>query len=259
MGLETATYIDGLVATNPTEGDNVGTANDHFWVVKGALKNSFPGITGAVTATHTELNHVDGVTSAIQTQLDAKVGTSVAGRWVQLGSTQTAAASAAIDFVNGSGGVVIDSTYSAYMIEIIAAKPATDGAILWMRTSTNAGSSYDTTGYVYQRIFAQTVASTTVLAAGSSGSGAAIIMTDDVGNGSQEEGFYGHVVMFAPSVAARLHVQWQGSYQDASDGSFVTVSGGGNQGAATDVDAIRFMFSTGNITSGTFRLYGRTK
>lgn len=37
---------------------------------------TFPNIAGVVTASHTELNYVDGVTSAIQTQLDAKVASS---------------------------------------------------------------------------------------------------------------------------------------------------------------------------------------
>jgi hypothetical protein len=37
---------------------------------------TFPNIGGVVTASHTELNHVDGVTSAIQTQLDAKLAAS---------------------------------------------------------------------------------------------------------------------------------------------------------------------------------------
>lgn len=37
---------------------------------------TFPNIGGVVTASHTELNYVDGVTSAIQTQLDAKLASS---------------------------------------------------------------------------------------------------------------------------------------------------------------------------------------
>ena len=72
MGLETATYIDGLVATNPTSTDLVKFGDDHLRLIKAALLATFPNVTGAVTPTHTELNYVEGVTSAIQTQLDAK-------------------------------------------------------------------------------------------------------------------------------------------------------------------------------------------
>jgi len=72
MALESTTYINGLVATNPTGTDARSQGDDHIRMVKSAVKTTFPNITGAVTPTHTELNYVDGVTSAIQTQLDAK-------------------------------------------------------------------------------------------------------------------------------------------------------------------------------------------
>ena len=76
MALESATYIDGLVTTNPTGADAKSTADDHLRLIKSTVKATFPNITGAVTPTHTELNYVDGVTSAIQTQLNAKAGLS---------------------------------------------------------------------------------------------------------------------------------------------------------------------------------------
>lgn len=57
MGLETATYISGLVATNPINAtDVVGEGDDHLRLIKSTLLNSFPGITGAMTLTHTQLN-----------------------------------------------------------------------------------------------------------------------------------------------------------------------------------------------------------
>ena len=72
MGLEITTYIDGLVATNPLDSDSKSQGAAHLRLTKSALKATFPGVTGAVTPTHTELNFVDGVTSPIQTQLDAE-------------------------------------------------------------------------------------------------------------------------------------------------------------------------------------------
>lgn len=56
MALETTTYIDGLVATNPTSSDNVGDGDNHIRLTKGAIKQTFPAISGAVTATHTQIN-----------------------------------------------------------------------------------------------------------------------------------------------------------------------------------------------------------
>jgi hypothetical protein len=72
MGLETGTYISDLVTTNPTSSDSKSQGDDHLRLIKSTIKTTFPNITGAVTPTHTELNYVDGVTSAIQTQIDSK-------------------------------------------------------------------------------------------------------------------------------------------------------------------------------------------
>ena len=72
MALETGTYISDLVSTNPVSNDPKNAGDDHLRLLKSTIKATFPNISGAVTPTHTELNYVDGVTSAIQTQLDAK-------------------------------------------------------------------------------------------------------------------------------------------------------------------------------------------
>ena len=72
MALETATYISDLIATNPTSTDLKSEGDNHIRLLKSAVKATFPAVTGAVTASHTELNFVDGVTSALQGQLDTK-------------------------------------------------------------------------------------------------------------------------------------------------------------------------------------------
>lgn len=54
-------YIDDLTATNPVVGDTQTEGDDHIRGIKNVLQKSFPGVTGAVTATHTELNQVDGI------------------------------------------------------------------------------------------------------------------------------------------------------------------------------------------------------
>ena len=63
MGLETGTYISDLNSSNPVAGDPVNEGDDHLRLVKSTVKATFPSITGAVTATHTELNLIDGVTA----------------------------------------------------------------------------------------------------------------------------------------------------------------------------------------------------
>lgn len=64
MGLETATYISDLVSTNPAANDAKSVGDDHIRLLKSTVKATFPNVTGAVTATHTELNIMDGVTAS---------------------------------------------------------------------------------------------------------------------------------------------------------------------------------------------------
>lgn len=119
MALETSTYIDGLVVTNPVATDPLAQADDHLRLLKSTIKSTFPSITGAVTATHTQLNalsgftgtaadldyaaslnatgvtdtefgYLDGVTSNIQTQLGAKQDTVTGGATTILSSDLTA-------------------------------------------------------------------------------------------------------------------------------------------------------------------------
>jgi len=62
MGLETTTYINGLVTTNPTGTDARSQGDDHLRLLKSTIRSTFPNVSGAMTATHTELNLIDGYT-----------------------------------------------------------------------------------------------------------------------------------------------------------------------------------------------------
>lgn len=65
MALESATYIDELVASNPTSGDSAAQGDDHIRMLKAVLKATFPNLDGAMTATQDQLNAI--VTTAGQT------------------------------------------------------------------------------------------------------------------------------------------------------------------------------------------------
>ena len=47
MALESASYIDGLVTTNPTGSDSISQGDDHIRLIKTVLKNSLPNVTTA--------------------------------------------------------------------------------------------------------------------------------------------------------------------------------------------------------------------
>ena len=62
MALESTTYIDGLVITNPTGTDPRSQGDDHLRLIKATLRSTFPNVSGAMPAPHTELNLIDGYT-----------------------------------------------------------------------------------------------------------------------------------------------------------------------------------------------------
>jgi alpha-tubulin suppressor-like RCC1 family protein len=76
MGLEVGTYISDLDSSNPSGLDDRKQGDDHVRLIKYILKHTFPGAGGvgystAIVATEAELNRLTGVTSNVQTQLNA--------------------------------------------------------------------------------------------------------------------------------------------------------------------------------------------
>ena len=65
MALESVTHIDDLDATNPLGTDPRSEGDDHIRNIKTVLLTDFVGITGVVTATHSELNFVDVTAGAL--------------------------------------------------------------------------------------------------------------------------------------------------------------------------------------------------
>ena len=101
---------------SPTNGDTYSYGGK-TWTYDGTATKWVPAnILSDVTATAVELNYVDGVTSAIQTQLDAKVTADVTGEFIADSYNETYAA------VTSTGGAsVIDceagNTFSHVLTE----------------------------------------------------------------------------------------------------------------------------------------------
>ena len=64
MPLEQGTFINSLVVTNPASVDSLAQADDHLRLIKSTIKSTFPSITGAITADHSEINVLNGITSS---------------------------------------------------------------------------------------------------------------------------------------------------------------------------------------------------
>jgi hypothetical protein len=255
MTVESVTYISDLNATYPASGDARSEGDDHLRNIKAAVKATFPNITGAVTPTHTELNYVDGVTSAIQTQLDAKAAPADLGLHFISGGTVTAAAT--LDITSG-----IDGTYDEYEFHIIHAVPATNNVIATLRTSADAGSTWNSTAADYDWVLNWSNQTTATVSNGSTGA-TRIELTDNTMSSATANGGYSGVIrVFDPAdTTFNKRVQWHGSGSrgTASVQAMGIGSGSGQRTSAVAINGLRFMFSSGNIATAKWKLYGVRK
>jgi hypothetical protein len=120
MGLESATYISQLVATNPLATDPISQGDDHIRLIKSVLQAQFSGLSGttAVTASGAEMNLVDGctATTAELNYLDiTTLGTSEASKAVTADANgDVTIADGAYDFDvashDGTNGLLLGGT-----------------------------------------------------------------------------------------------------------------------------------------------------
>ena len=143
MALESTTFINGLVATNPTGTDPRSQGDDHIRLVKSAVAATFPNITGAITATHTELNLIDGytgTTAELNYNDVPTLGTVEASRTVTAdatGVTTNIKTKKQTEIVNAIGTVSNSTAINFALGNVVTAVLASGGSF----TITNAPSS----------------------------------------------------------------------------------------------------------------------
>jgi hypothetical protein len=165
--------------------------------------------------------------------------------WVLL-STQTASASSTVDFTS-----LIDSTYKNYKFIFSSVVASNDTVRLEFATSTNNGSSF-LTG-VSDHVIASPASSTYDGSFSSNEDELRLIENTGTGTG---EGVSGELTLFDPSnTSIYKNASWLCSVFNASGVAQLAV-GAGVVKTTTAVNAARFQFSAGTITSGTFKLYG---
>lgn len=173
----------------------------------------------------------------------------VTGAMVFLSSV-TASSSATVDLETG-----IDSTYDYYMITFAGIVPATDNVVFRARLKING--TYQTSTYSATTIYASSDSSSINVDRPTDSFN---IVRYNVGNssGMQSQGFF----MFGVPTSTSLYkaATWNATgFCPTSFGSNVTNSdfgGGFYAGGTQALSGVRFYFSSGNIASGTFRLYG---
>jgi len=174
--------------------------------------------------------------------------------------TLTASSSSTLQFVHGSSDVVLDSTYPIYMFKFINIHPGTDDKNFQFNMSADTGSNYNVSKQ------------TAVFKANHDEGDSATNLTYDTGEDLQlstgfqtlangvgaddDQSFCGTMHLFNPSSTTFVKhfmtaIQYY-SFNNYTNNFFV--SGYGNTTSA--VDAVQFKFNSGNIDSGTIKLYG---
>ena len=172
---------------------------------------------------------------------------------------QTASSSSSISFVDGSSSVVLDSTYPIYVFKFINIHPSTETAEFQVNFR-DGGSSYDatkTTTYFRSRHFENgssgslSYLSGYDLAQSTSSQRLALAVGSD-----NDQSCVGTLTLFAPSSTtfvkhfiARIQ---EAVEDDQSRDQYVA----GYCNTTSAIDGVQFSMSSGNIDSGTIKLYG---
>ena len=172
--------------------------------------------------------------------------------------TQTASSSASISFTSN-----IDSTYPIYLFKFINIHPATDGAEFTINFSTDSGSNYNvaktTTFFVAYNAESESSSGLTYIDSLdiAQGTGAANIFYN-VGN-ENDESASGTLHLFNPSSTTfvKHFMSTFNVYNNSgSNGNSVQVDVAGYGNTTSAIDGVQFAMSSGNIDSGTIKLYG---
>jgi len=128
MAVESAPYVADLNPANPLASDFVYEGDDHMRLIKAAIKATFPNLNAAVTATPAQLNTAGIVTPGV---------------WTLQKEVTISGSPSAIDFIHGTGGVVLDSTSDEYQITYEDVWPNSGGSgEMELFLSINAGSTW---------------------------------------------------------------------------------------------------------------------
>jgi hypothetical protein len=153
--------------------------------------------------------------------------------------------------------VLTDYTaYRGIVIELSGLLPATDGVDLYMRVSTDGGSAYDASGYNWAAMRCTDAGSSSGAGSGSANQ-MSIAGAADIGNAATEGIDVTVKIMGQTSTSRWSRARWDAYYIDnAGTPGGIVVAGGGAREAAQDTDAVRFLFSSGDIASGSYAVYG---
>jgi len=207
--------------------------------VSDPLLNEYSGLLAAVAKLQDDVARLNRIAAAIPGVA------SLASRFIE---EQTASASATLDFVLPSG-------YRAYQLVIRNLKPATDAVNLWLRVSTDNGATFLTSAtYSYH---SQGSNSGIATYNANNANGAAQILLNGLACGNAaDEATSGLVEIWNADSAVNKKAFTYHLVIANVNGDPGHNSGAGDNDTTGAINAVRIMFSSGNIASGTVALYG---
>ena len=165
-----------------------------------------------------------------------------------------------MSFVNGSSDVVLDSTYPIYKFVYTNMHPSGDGEGLKFQASTNTGSSYGVsctnTAFRSQHNEADSTAALDYDTGNDLANGTGFfIIAAGTGNDNDQSNS-GELTLFNPSSTTfvKHYLATSNANEDADASKQYLCAGYFNTTSA--IDAVQFKFGSGNIDSGTIKLYG---
>ena len=173
------------------------------------------------------------------------------GTW-KLIQTQDASSSSTISFTTG-----FSSTYDVYRFIVHGIVVGTDDAAITIAASGDGGSNYNVQGYCGLSYFATTSGGVFSTATGQPNAAGAIAIGYYGSDVAASDGFNSQITIYNP-VPDTETMAIIATAQRSSQNKFLNESGviRWNQ---DELNAFQFAVSTGNIASGTFKLYGLVK
>jgi len=172
--------------------------------------------------------------------------------------TLTASSSSDLTFVHGSSDVVLDNTYPVYLFKYINCHPATNDVALQVNFR-DGGSSYDatkTSSYFYAHHSEADATGFGYYTPNDVAQGTGVQkMNLGVGNGN-DESVSGEMHLFNPSSTTFIKHYLGRSQEYYQDNRTVDTYYAGYCNVTAAIDGVQFSMSSGNIDSGTIKLYG---
>ena len=182
----------------------------------------------------------------------SRIGRRRAPSGLVLLAQQSAISVAQLDFAN-----FISPLYDEYEIELIGLVPATNGVNLTMRMSTDNGATFISSGsYAYHYAGWNRFGS----ANGGADAGTEIRLTTSVITNDTTGGVSGFMRLYDPVSKTRWKmVEGKIVTRVTGAGALETDIFSGALNSTSEVNGLRFFFSSGNIVEGTVRIYGIAK